>query len=251
MATRDLKLFGGTRDLSKKPEPDLAPEIERLEKDLDALKATYELFFMGIEKLEPSVQHDALKKRLRAIQERAVRNTGLKFRRQQLKAKFVTLQNHWNRVLREREAGTYRRDIVRAERRAELLAERERLRAQQDPPTELRKASSPEGVDVPTPGTQSALPRVGQAPQGRDVSRPRASRPEDLTDAHLQRLYQTYVGARRRCGESANLGYDDMASALRKQVPKLMKQTGAKSVEFKVVIRSGKAVLKALPRHED
>ncbi len=251
MATRDLKLFGGTRDLNAKQEPDLSPELDRLEKDLDALKATYELFFMGIEKVEPKIQFDSIRKRLRAVQERTVRNTGLKFRRQQLKAKFVTLQNHWNRVLRQRENGTYRRDVVRAERRAELLAERERLMAQKEPPTEVRKAPEAEGVDVPTPGSKTSVPRVDQPPQGRDVSRPRASRPEDLTDDHLQRLYQTYVGARRRCGESANLGYDDMATALRNQVPKLMSQTGAKSVEFKVVIRGGKAVLKALPRHED
>jgi len=41
-----------------------------------------------------------------------------------------------------------------------------------------------------------------------------------------------------------------MAAALRKQVPRLMSQTGAKSVEFKVVIRQGKAVLKAVPKTE-
>ena len=41
----------------------------------------------------------------------------------------------------------------------------------------------------------------------------------------------------------------ELAAALRKQVPKLINNTGAKSVEFKVVIRGGKAVLKALPKH--
>ncbi|NJK89580.1 MAG: hypothetical protein HC923_09375, partial [Myxococcales bacterium] len=81
--------------------------------------------------------------------------------------------------------------------------------------------------------------------------RPRARRPEDLTEPQLRRLFDTYVGARRRCGETANLRYEEMAAALRKQVPKLMASTGATSVEFKVVIRDGRAVLKALPRHDD
>jgi hypothetical protein len=59
------------------------------------------------------------------------------------------------------------------------------------------------------------------------------------------------MGARRRCGEATDLRYEDMAAALRKQVPRLMSQTGAASVEFKVVIRAGKAVLKAIPKTAD
>ncbi|MEL6187720.1 MAG: MXAN_5187 C-terminal domain-containing protein, partial [Myxococcota bacterium] len=47
-----------------------------------------------------------------------------------------------------------------------------------------------------------------------------------------------------------DLRFDDMASTLRKQVPKLMAKTGASSVEFKVVIKGGKAVLKAMPKTE-
>ena len=39
-----------------------------------------------------------------------------------------------------------------------------------------------------------------------------------------------------------------VAANLRKQVPELLKQHNAKSVEFKVVIKDGKAVLKAVPK---
>jgi hypothetical protein len=44
------------------------------------------------------------------------------------------------------------------------------------------------------------------------------------------------------------MSYDSVAASLRKQVPELMKQHGAKSVEFKVIIKDGKAVLKAVPK---
>jgi hypothetical protein len=44
------------------------------------------------------------------------------------------------------------------------------------------------------------------------------------------------------------MSYDSIAASLRKQVPELMKQHGAKAVEFKVVIKDGKAVLKAVPK---
>jgi hypothetical protein len=44
------------------------------------------------------------------------------------------------------------------------------------------------------------------------------------------------------------MSFDSVAASLRKQVPELMKQHNAKSVEFKVVIKDGKAVLKAVPK---
>jgi hypothetical protein len=80
------------------------------------------------------------------------------------------------------------------------------------------------------------------------MTRPSATSADDLTEPKLRKLYQTYIGARKRCGEPVDLRYEDMAAALRKQVPKLLQTTGAKAVEFKVVIRSGRAVLKALPK---
>lgn len=55
--------------------------------------------------------------------------------------------------------------------------------------------------------------------------------------------------AKKRCGEdTSKLSLDSVASTLRSQVPTLMKQHNAKSVEFKVVIKDGKAVLRALPK---
>jgi hypothetical protein len=260
VATKDKSLFGGTRttgDLRR--EPDITPDLDALERDMNELRAVYELYFMGVEKNEPTQSRDAVRARLRQLGEKKPRNTAAKFRLQQLKAKFISFENHFNRVNRAREAGTYRRDVIRAERRAAQL-EAQRLREEQPltgPPTEIRGVAPREGEeltegllhgDSDTGGQRVPPPRPG----GRaDWSRPRASRAEDLSDRQLQRLYQTYVGARRRCGESVDVRYEDMASTLRKQVPQLMNRTGAKSVEFKVVIRGGKAVLKALPRHED
>jgi hypothetical protein len=55
--------------------------------------------------------------------------------------------------------------------------------------------------------------------------------------------------AKRRCNEDVSaLSLDAVATTLRKQVPELMKQHKARSVEFKVVIKDGKAVLRALPK---
>ena len=65
----------------------------------------------------------------------------------------------------------------------------------------------------------------------------------------VKAIYDAYVMAKKRCGEDTRaVTLDSVASSLRKQVPELMKQHNAKSVEFKVVIKDGKAVLRALPK---
>lgn len=257
-------MFGGagrspTVDTKNSPSADqeIEGEIAQVEKDLHELRATYELYFMGVEKVEPVTQRDLVKAKLRRWQELKPRNTALKFRVQQLKARLISLENYWERTTRQREAGTYRRDRARIERRNAELAARERAQAaaaaaaEQPPPAvSLTGDAVPVPSAVLRPGARSSTgsDAAGTA-AGTHVGRPRASSAEDLTEPKLRRLYQTYVGARKRCGEPADLRYEDMAAALRKQVPKLMKSTGAKSVEFKVVIRKGQAILKALPKH--
>jgi len=69
-----------------------------------------------------------------------------------------------------------------------------------------------------------------------------------ISDANLRRLYDTYLVARQRCGEPiTGLSFDSMATRIRAQVPELMQKHKAKNIEFKVVIKGGKAVLKAVP----
>ena len=78
-----------------------------------------------------------------------------------------------------------------------------------------------------------------------------AGRPEapQISDEKLRRLYDTYLMARQRCGEpTQNISFESVASRIRAQVPELMQKHKAKNIEFKVVIKAGKAILKAVPR---
>jgi hypothetical protein len=75
-----------------------------------------------------------------------------------------------------------------------------------------------------------------------------AAQSTQLSDQMLRKLYDTYMVARQRTGESVSgLTYDSLATRLRAQVPQLMAQHKARNIEFKVVIKGGKAVLKAIP----
>src|SRR5205823_14153636 len=70
-----------------------------------------------------------------------------------------------------------------------------------------------------------------------------------ISDANLRRLYDTYLVAKKRCGEStAGISFDSIASRIRAQVPELMQKHKAKNIEFKVVIKGGKAILKVVPQ---
>jgi len=69
-----------------------------------------------------------------------------------------------------------------------------------------------------------------------------------LSDEKLRKLYDTYLVARQRTGEPvAGLTFDSVATRIRAQVPELLERHKAKNIEFKVVIKGGKAVLKAVP----
>ena len=84
----------------------------------------------------------------------------------------------------------------------------------------------------------------------RDESRTGPVKPAapSISDANLRRLYDTYLVARKRCGEATDgLTFDSMAARIRSQVPELMQKHKAKNIEFKVVIKGGKAILKAVP----
>nr|WP_245814962.1 MXAN_5187 C-terminal domain-containing protein [Cystobacter ferrugineus] len=98
---------------------------------------------------------------------------------------------------------------------------------------------------VPSVAPVAARP-AARAPAARPAS---ASGSSDLSDARLKSVYDAYVAAKRNNKEdTSKMSYDSVAASLRKQVPELMKQHKANSVEFKVVIKDGKAVLKAVPK---
>jgi hypothetical protein len=70
-----------------------------------------------------------------------------------------------------------------------------------------------------------------------------------VTEAQLRDLLAAYVDAKRRCKEdTSRVTYEALARTVAKQVPELMTRFGARSVEFKVVVRDGKALLKAVPK---
>jgi len=110
-------------------------------------------------------------------------------------------------------------------------------------------AGVPAAGGPPRTVSRPAVPAVAK-PAGSAPPRPAAaSGAGELSEDKLKAVYDAYVSAKRRNKEdTSKMSYDNVAASLRKQVPELIKQHNAKSVEFKVVIKDGKAVLKAVPK---
>ncbi len=88
-------------------------ELEDLEGRLERLRSLYEQYFMGLEKLEPTVLRKEVDRRMWVLRKEQIRNTGLRFKFQMLVQRYNTYQQYWTRVVREIESGTYRRDILK------------------------------------------------------------------------------------------------------------------------------------------
>jgi hypothetical protein len=335
-------------------------ECDAFEEEVAALKHTYEQFFLGFEKKPPLRQHEDLKKRLNHFRARPHRLVSVKFRVGSLQQKFQTYERLWERTLKEIENGTYKRDVLRAQKKAKpaeprrksgpdvLEADGESLESalaaaaaavEQRTAPQLPKVPPLAGLPPvgglpkipPASGSFPAVPPVGALPKVPPASgsfpavaplgglpkvspasgsfpavapvgglpkvppasgsfpavapvgglprvppasgsfpsvppvgglprvpaaappRPAAGAPSgsgaELSDARMRAVYDAYVSAKRQGGEdTSKMSYESVAQSLRKQVPEILAKTKAKSVEFKVVVKDGKAQLKAVPK---
>jgi hypothetical protein len=199
---------------------ELEEKVDSVETRIDRLRSLYEQYFQGIERLEPNLERDAVKRLLQEMKTTSVRNTGLRFRINQLVAKFTTYEIYWTRIVRQMEDGTYGRDVFKARYHMKLREEHDSSKGQPQ-----------DGATAPAPEK-----RAGEEPAY-------------LTEAHVTAIYDAYTTAKRRCKESTQgITMEALASTLRKQVPAIIRQYKCKSVEFKVVIKEGKAILKAVPK---
>jgi hypothetical protein len=111
------------------------------------------------------------------------------------------------------------------------------------------------------PGLRGSAPkasdRIGQDTGPRLASRaarPAATpRPEpaagSLPEAEMQSLYRRFVKAKQMCGEdTSNIKYESLVKSVNQQLPKIQAQHQGRDVEFQVVIREGRAILRAKPR---
>jgi hypothetical protein len=95
---------------------ELDTAIEELETRVERLRALYEQYFMGFEKIPPAVVHKDVERRIYTLRREQIRNTAKRFKLQTTIQRYNTFQQYWQRIMREIENGTYKRHVLRAER---------------------------------------------------------------------------------------------------------------------------------------
>ena len=219
-------------------------EVDSVEALLHALRGQYEQYFLGMEKRPPVKAHEQFKKRMAALKTVPARNSALSFRIQSLQASAATYERLWAKTMQEMEDGTYRRDLYKA-----------RLR---------RKSSGPEVPAAPPPAPDPAVSAGAKAASTGKVAavaKPEAPAPEPqihiagtpppdpLGETRLRSVYRAYVEAKRRCNEdTTRLSFDAVAESLKRQVPELLERHNARDVEYRVFVKDGKAILRAVPK---
>ena len=119
--------------------------IEELDKRVERLRAMYDQYFLGIERLEPSIQRKDVERRFFGLRREKIRNTAVRFRFTMLCQRFTTYQTFWQRVARQIEEGTYRRDVMKVRQRLQLQRAEKRKQRMRKMGYEV---PDDEGIDV-------------------------------------------------------------------------------------------------------
>lgn len=175
--------------------------LEELETRVERLRALYEQYFLGIEKIPPHVAQKDVDRRLYTLRREQIRNTAKRFKLQTIIQRYNTFQQYWMRIMREIDNGTYKRHVLRAERTLGVTdvltaAERKRLglperqsvsslppQGDSNAPTSAAEALDDRRVEA-TPSTFSAeaTPDRIREQMGRDLGRLLDGEGDDLDD---------------------------------------------------------------------
>jgi hypothetical protein len=156
-------------------------------------------------------------------------STALRYRSRQLKARLVTYEHDWNRILGQIERGTFKRVLAVSQRR-ELEAQRRRAEAAgQDSETESGQRDADAPASRPRPRSQSARHQL----------------PDGLDAKHARQLFKDFVKAKKAAGEPiSGLTYGKLVDKLAREVPKLQAKHGG-AIRFEVATVKGRVRLRA------
>jgi hypothetical protein len=122
-----------------------------------------------------------------------------------------------------------------------------------EPPTREQQHSIELPLPVASPGPTA---RPGRSPASAGPAapsrrgRPLVAGPGGLSEAQLQSLHRRLIKAKQICGEgdAGSVKIESLKKTIQRQLPKLRQQHQGREIEFQVVVRDGRAILKAKPR---
>lgn len=237
--------------------------LDELEKRLDELRRKFDLYFQGSkeQRIPPVSAQAQLGGEMRRIREDDLRtwNTQDKFRFNQIFARFVSLDRVWARTMKQVEEGTHKRDKLKlelAKRKAaapaplaETLANAKRPSPDSLDALDVDVGSFDDDAVASLPPQRPVSPTApARAPAPTTMPRPQAAAGDGMSEQRLRQLYDVYMQAKKRTGESSSLTMEGLRRQIDKQIPAIKEKHKCAAVDFKVVLKDGKAMLKAVPK---
>lgn len=205
-------------------------ELKLVEIKLTQLKLDYEKYFLGTRPTEPVQLRSEVQKSMIKFANTRLTNSALRFKFNSLNGRYQAFKRQWDTVLRQIEAGTYKRHVFKAN-----LHERERGIVPEA--TDSAATSASPTTTAGAAGAVEAAGRAGAA-AGRAGGKGGAGASGDL--------FETYRAAMQAAGQdTSSLSRAKLESVLARQAAELKKKLGCEKVSFKVVVQDGKVKLKA------
>jgi len=194
-------------------------ELDRFEQAINELRMKYDRYFFGLERRAPEEERRKLDKWTRKLLNYFLSSTQLRFRRDMLIQRFNTYARMWDRICAQIEAGTYKPDQAKADRRIGKFEARE---------VAYRKP-------------EFSPPRLEHEP-------PSDAQPKRAAESPTERLFKQYVQARERLGQPTSITKDRFESMIREQVRRLKERHGYSKIELRVVVDGNKVKIKGTPK---
>lgn len=216
-------------------------QLEKLEEQIELLKVAYERYFNGVDRVPPAKEHEALKRAVFELMRGQLPSSVLRFRFSNLRARVISYEQYWTRILLQIEKGTFRRVVAESERR-QTIARRQAA---------LDRANAAAGgagaAEQPTqPAAADERRRTGPPP----LPKAPAALPEGMDAKTARELFRDFVTAKKAAGErTEGITYGGLVQKLAAELPKLREKHGAE-VRFEVATVDGKVRLRARTRRE-
>lgn len=138
--------------------------LQRLENDLEKLRALYEQYFSGVHRTQPLREMEEFQRTIRNFKTPDLTSTSQKFRFTNTKAKFQQLNSLWAKTCKEIEEGKYIRDKTLS-----------KLKSQQNESSVAGTTDKPEKsphqqlMDKEQQALESLYEKLGQAKKGAKI----------------------------------------------------------------------------------
>lgn len=139
---------------------DVRAELDQLEGSIADLKVQFEQYFSGLAPFPPDKLHTEVKRKIRQLLSAPFKNSEMSFRLRSLEHRYRTFNTYFERVLRQREEGSYKRDVFKADFRER--------HAQEDKHAQTAQGAAEKGMQSLFNSYKAALEKQAGMPQNVD-----------------------------------------------------------------------------------